>query len=149
MADNQQPAAPAAPGAQAAAETQNNAAQPAGAPAPREVVQADEVLASVGPPGSIKMPPEQQAAVNLAWGVGLTIAAITLILLVYFVWTVPAGPSISASAETKTLIDNYKTLYDVTYQAATGLFETIVVKALLPVFLALLGYIFGSRAKGS
>ena len=48
----------------------------------------------------------------------------------------------------KELIENYKVLRETAADGATKLFDLIVVKALLPVFTLILGYIFGSQARG-
>jgi hypothetical protein len=43
------------------------------------------------------------------------------------------------------LIENYKQLQQVALEPLTTLFDSIVVKVLLPVFTSILGYIFGSQ----
>jgi len=45
----------------------------------------------------------------------------------------------------KAILENYKTLQQVSLEPLTTLFDSIVVKVLLPVFTSILGYIFGSR----
>ncbi len=54
-----------------------------------------------------------------------------------------------AQAKVKDAIDNYSALHDSAWNRTTTLFDLIVVKALLPIFTSILGYIFGSRAIGS
>jgi hypothetical protein len=45
----------------------------------------------------------------------------------------------------KTVFENYKQLQQVSLQPMLNLFDSIVVKVLLPVFTSILGYIFGSQ----
>jgi hypothetical protein len=57
-------------------------------------------------------------------------------------------PTISSSLkpdDVDALLKNYKTLHDEAFHSATQMFDAIVVKALLPVFTSILGYIFGAR----
>jgi len=49
----------------------------------------------------------------------------------------------------KALLDNYKTLQQIALEPFTTLFDSVVVKVLLPVFTSILGYIFGSQANRS
>jgi hypothetical protein len=43
------------------------------------------------------------------------------------------------------VIENYKLLQQAILDPFTSLFESVVVKVLLPIFTSILGYIFGSR----
>jgi len=43
------------------------------------------------------------------------------------------------------LIENYRQLQQATLEPFTSLFDSIVVKVLLPIFASILGYIFGSH----
>ena len=49
-------------------------------------------------------------------------------------------------AAVKAILENYKTLQQIALEPLTTLFDSIVVKVLLPVFTSILGYIFGSRS---
>ena len=51
--------------------------------------------------------------------------------------------------QARTLIENYKLLEQASLEPFTTLFDSIVVKVLLPVFTGILGYIFGTRNTGS
>lgn len=51
-----------------------------------------------------------------------------------------------AQTKVKEAVDTYSELHDSTWNRTTTLFDLIVVKALLPIFTTILGYIFGSRA---
>jgi len=72
-------------------------------------------------------------------------------VLVEWVRSVPAAPVLPAHLApegpvARALIENYRALSDVATERATKLFDLIVVKALLPVFTAIVGYLLGSRA---
>ena len=82
----------------------------------------------------------QRAGLWLALGVGLLIAIITVLLVLFLFLHYPATPQ-----ESQGNLDNYNTLVDTTTKTCLNLFDNIVVKALLPVFTAILGYIFGTR----
>jgi hypothetical protein len=45
-----------------------------------------------------------------------------------------------------TSVADYKALNDIGTTRATTLFDTVVVRALLPIFTTILGYIFGAQA---
>jgi drug/metabolite transporter (DMT)-like permease len=94
----------------------------------KEVIDAGAVLASVG---DTKVQPSfvQKAGLWLAAGVGTVIAAVT-----------------AGVVYPKQAIEQYKELSAVSIKSALDLFQTVVTQALLPVFTAILGYIFG---KGS
>jgi hypothetical protein len=44
-------------------------------------------------------------------------------------------------------LERFKALSDVTIKNSTEMFQAVVTQALLPVFTAILGYIFGRGAK--
>jgi hypothetical protein len=117
----------------------------------KPTVQGLEVLEAEGLPESqpnqAKPTPLQQAGLKLALGVGLAIAAATLFVLFDYFQTRPIAPRIPdfSTAQAKTAIENFKALNDVNLDRATRVFDLVVVKAFLPVFTAILGYIFGSR----
>ena len=90
----------------------------------------------------------QRTGLVLAASVGATGALVTLALVVKWVCYAPNLPVIQAgtdAAVTKAALDNFKTLQQIALEPFTTLFDSIVVKVLLPVFTSILGYIFGSR----
>ncbi len=58
-------------------------------------------------------------------------------------------PIPSNLADAKSFFDSYKALNDLAVDRTIKLFDTVVAKALLPLFTAILGYIFGSRAEST
>ena len=63
-------------------------------------------------------------------------------------WYAPSVPVIPPAADpatVKAILENYKTLQQTALEPFTTLFDSIVVKVLLPIFTSILGYIYGSR----
>jgi hypothetical protein len=57
----------------------------------------------------------------------------------------PTIPPMADANTTKAILENYKSLQQIVLEPYTTLFDSIVVKVLLPVFTSILGYIFGSQ----
>lgn len=89
----------------------------------------------------------QRAGLWLALGVGLLIFVVTVTLVAFFWAHYPDPPPASAwtSADKPDPLGPYKALSEISTKNAIDLFHTVVTQALLPVFTAILGYIF---AKG-
>jgi hypothetical protein len=115
-----------------------------------EKVSANEILRSAGAEKPITGGTFlQRTGLILAGCVGATGAIVTFALVGKWVFCAPAAPVIQPGtdqATVKALLDNYRTLQQIALEPLTGLFDSIVVKVLLPVFTSILGYIFGSRA---
>ena len=111
-----------------------------------ELVIHPEDAGSVGK--LAKLQPTQQAGLWLAIGVGFIISAVIIVLLIDLFSKSPSMPSGWTQMEpekAKVAIDNIKILNDLAVDRSIKLFDTIVARSLLPVFTAILGYIFGSR----
>jgi hypothetical protein len=106
---------------------------------------ANEILSEVAAtsPTAARLTPTQAAGMQLAWAVGSVITVVILFVCVDWVLMLPKSQPIGTS--TRDVIDNYKEMRDYATDDASKLFDLIVSKALLPVFTAVLGYIFGSR----
>jgi len=77
---------------------------------------------------------------------------VILALLVAWIVYLPRVPVIPVDMDpekAKALIENYKQLQQASLQPLLSLFDSIVVKVLLPVFTSILGYIFGSQHASS
>ena len=86
--------------------------------------------------------------VQFGIGVGGLIALVIAILLAYWVSTAPSFSISSASTDPdklRQLLEVQKQARDAHLQPITLLFDSIVVKCLLPLFTTILGYIFGSH----
>ena len=92
----------------------------------------------------------QRTGLILAGFVGGVIAVVILMLVGKWVFSSPKLPPIPSNADpatVKAMLENYKALQQITLDPLTALFDSVVVKVLLPVFTSILGYIFGTRDK--
>jgi hypothetical protein len=87
----------------------------------------------------------QRTGLLLAAGVGALGAVVMLALVAKWFWYAPAIPPAADPATVKTILENYKALQQTALEPFTTLFDSIVVKVLLPIFTSILGYIYGSR----
>jgi hypothetical protein len=100
------------------------------------------------------LPPREQAAYTLARWTGAGILFLTFLLVIQWWTTVPDVPTLPstgvgtpvAEEPATKLVANYQTLNTAVTTRSTTLFDTIVARTLLPVFTALLGYLFGTHA---
>jgi|ERR1035438_3058009 hypothetical protein len=90
----------------------------------------------------------QRTGLILAGCVGGVAAVVILALVgkwIFYAPTLPVPQPGADPAAVKAMLENYKTLQQIALEPFTTLFDSIVVKVLLPVFTSILGYIFGSR----
>jgi hypothetical protein len=88
----------------------------------------------------------QRTGLLLATAVGSLGAVVILALVGKWFWYAPALPVIPANADPaaiKTILDNYRALQQIALEPFNTLFDSVVVKVLLPIFTSILGYIFG------
>lgn len=92
---------------------------------------------------------------RLLWLVGALIAIVTLIVVGDWIIGGATLPEVNLEATTQeeitnaqAQIENYKTLREADQQRPAQLFEAIVAGTLLPVFTAILGYVFGTQQAG-
>jgi len=134
-----------------------------------EVIPRTEILQDTGAGNGQavsdlqKLTPTQQAGLWLAAGVGLTIIGVLAFVAVVWFQTAPAPPALlplptiidpvkakdalaSYQALNQAALENYKVLNAEAISRVTSLFDLLATKTLLPIFTAILGYIFGSRA---
>ena len=113
---------------------------------------AEDVLATVGST-SVTPPYAQRVGFNLAIvvGVAITLVVAALLFFVFQSYPQPPLPALVAESDAKAAIavETYQQLGNSVIQHALELFKTIVAQALLPVFTALLGYIFAKETNGS
>lgn len=94
----------------------------------------------------------QRAGMKLAKWVGALGAAVTLMIVGRWIWmtwciSCPNIPATISAEQATTLISNYKALQEQALQSGKDMFDAVVVKALLPIFTSILGYIFGARSQ--
>ena len=89
--------------------------------------------------------PLQRAALLSALGIGVLIVAISVPLIVGWLLQAPQPPQLAGldDAATKRALETYRELVQIHESAAQGRFDTIVLKALLPILTLTLGYVFG------
>ncbi len=143
-----------------------------GSAGPRETAEIVPVNlvyqeAEIGAQGAVsnleRLTPTQQAGLWLAAGVGLTIIGVLVFVAVVWFQTAPAPPTLlplpavtdpakakdalaGYQALNQAALENYKALNAEAISRVTSLFDLLATKTLLPIFTAILGYIFGSRA---
>jgi hypothetical protein len=115
----------------------------------REVVSSAEVLRAGRAEKQVKGGTFlQRTGLLLAGSVGALASLVTLALIIKWVCYAPSIPTIPNDVDrekARVLIENYKLLQQATLEPFSTLFDSIVVKVLLPIFTSILGYIFGSR----
>jgi hypothetical protein len=114
----------------------------------KEVVPAATVLQGLGHT-TVKGTFVQRAGLWLAGGVGGIIAIVTISLLVFLYEHYPPMPRPGAGAVAggQYTIEEYKQLSEIAIKGTQDLFQTIVAQVLIPVFTAILGYIFGRGSR--
>src|SRR5260370_634831 len=112
-------------------------------------VSGDEILRSEGAGNPVTEGTFlQRTGLMLAGCVGGVGAIVILALIGKWIVQAPALPVFPPGADqntTKAILDNFKTLQQIVLEPLTTLFDSVVVKVLLPVFTSILGYIFGSH----
>ena len=115
---------------------------------PKPKISSDQVLGDA--PGSVKPrePSLPTRGMKLLFGIGLLATLATILIVVKWMAIAPVAPSLQGVADIGAAIKNYKDLSDLALDGAIRMFDTVVVKVLLPVFTTILGYVFGSRNAG-
>jgi hypothetical protein len=118
--------------------------------AEEQIVSPADVLRAMGAEAPVKGGTFlQRTGLLLAAFVGALGGIVILALVGRWVAVAPVAPTIPAGADpatVKAILENYRTLQQISVEPVTTLLDSIVVKVLLPVFTSILGYIFGSRA---
>ncbi len=114
-----------------------------------EVVPVKDVLLEAGAKGQVRLGTFlQRSGMALAASVGALASVVTLALIVKWICYAPMIPLIAADMDrekARLVIENYKQLQQIVLEPYTTLFDSVVVKVLLPIFTSILGYIFGSQ----
>lgn len=100
----------------------------------------------------VRLQPIQKVGVYLAAFVGLVIAIVIGCVLFDYVRNIPTLPDLQNSqseGSDQLVLSRHKEAQGLVLERVTEMFDLIVVKALLPVFTSILGYIFGTRAFGA
>ena len=114
-----------------------------------EVVSADAVLRAAGAEHPVKGGTFlQRTGLLLATADGALATVVTIVLVVKWSCYAPSIPAIPNDLDhdkARALIENYKLLQQTALEPFVTLFDSVVVKVLLPVFTSILGYIFGTQ----
>jgi hypothetical protein len=106
--------------------------------------------------GSVKgelaiLDPTRRAGLQLAIGVGIVISL--AILAITYDWikkspwaSFPDGLGLADPEKAKVIIENIRQINELATDRAVKMFDAIVGRSLLPLFTAILGYIFGTRS---
>jgi hypothetical protein len=96
----------------------------------------------------------QRAGLWLAAGVGGVTAVVTICLVIFLYRHFPEMPTAQAlngpgaqNGNTQYTIEQYQQLSDIAVKSTQEIFQTIVAQVLIPVFTAILGYIFGRGSR--
>jgi hypothetical protein len=117
-----------------------------------ELISSDEVLREAGAERPVTEGTFlQKTGLQLATGIGAVATVVTVALVIKWIIYAPTIPTIPIDMDrekARVAIENYKQLQSVVLEPFTILFDSVVVKVLLPVFTSVLGYIFGSQSAG-
>ena len=96
----------------------------------------------------VSLLPIERAAFYLACGLFAVITAVLATIVVDWLMHRPPEPTLTGlkPEEQKLAIENFKALSDVVWDRTAKTFDLIVIKALLPVFATIVGYLLGKRS---
>ena len=96
----------------------------------------------------VSLLPLERIASYLAAALFVVITAVLTTIIIDWLIHRPSEPTISGlkADEQKLAIDNFKLLSDVVWDRTSKTFDLIVIKALLPVFATVVGYLLGKRS---
>lgn len=91
--------------------------------------------------------PVERVASRLAFALLLLIASILIAIIADWFVHRPPQPTITGLKleDQKLAIDNFKNLSDVVWNRTSSMFDLVVIKALLPIFATVVGYLLGKR----
>jgi hypothetical protein len=94
-----------------------------------------------------QLTPTQRAGMDLAYGVGALIALVTVVFVASYLFNGPAIPTpLPEDAEkAQAMIENHKSISEIYMAQSLRVFEVVISGGLLPIFTAILGYIFGTQ----
>jgi hypothetical protein len=113
----------------------------------------DPPLEIVVPPATFStsefrvLSPLEKVAFNLAVALFALITIVIAVVIVDWLTHRPAYPALVGLRveDQKLAIENFKSLSDVLWERTSRTFDLIVIKALLPVFATVVGYLLGKR----
>lgn len=96
----------------------------------------------------VSLLPLERVAFYLATALFFVITAVLTTIIIDWLMHRPPEPTISGLKpdEQKLVIENFKLMSDVVWDRTSKTFDLIVIKALLPVFATIVGYLLGKRS---
>jgi hypothetical protein len=118
------------------------------ATAPERIAAPDIPLAFTSSDFRVSLLPLERVALYLAAALFFVITAVLFTIIVDWMIHRPSEPTISGLKldEQKLAIENFKLMSDVVWDRTSRTFDLIVIKALLPVFATIVGYLLGKRS---
>lgn len=97
---------------------------------------------------NVSLLPLERVAFYLAAALFIVITGVVITIIVDWLSHRPAEPAIAGLKpdDQKLAIENFKLLSDVVWDRTSRTFDLIVIKALLPVFATIVGYLLGKRS---
>jgi hypothetical protein len=108
-----------------------------------------QIDSSISPDTVKALEPLQLAALWAALGIGVLILVIAIPLTIDWLLGAPNAPDLKGltQEQTQNAVETYRTLVQIHEAAAQTRFDTIILKALLPVLTLTLGYLFGTQTR--
>jgi hypothetical protein len=96
----------------------------------------------------VKLLPLEKVAFDLARALFVVITLVLLAIVIDWLVHMPPEPMIAGLKpdEQKVVIENFKLISEVVWDRTSRIFDLIVIKALLPVFATIVGYLLGKRS---
>jgi hypothetical protein len=128
-------------------------APPSSQPAPARLEDSERPTIAVanefGPSTVRPLQPLQRAALWVALGLGVLIVIIAAPLTIGWLVYAPQPPRLEGLTQEQVVaaVATYRELVQIHENAAQARFDTIILKALLPILTLTLGYVFGSQQR--
>lgn len=112
-----------------------------------ELVTAADITSALNS-SDFRLSPLEKVALGLAKALFVVITAVLTTIIIDWLIHRPTEPAISGLKpdEQKLVIENFKLMSDVVWERTSRTFDLIVIKALLPVFATIVGYLLGKRS---
>lgn len=112
-----------------------------------QLIAAEDITSALKP-SDFRLSPLEKVAFILARALFVVITAVLTIIIIDWLIHRPSEPAISGLKpdEQKLVIENFKLMSDVVWERTSRTFDLIVIKALLPVFATVVGYLLGKRS---
>ena len=101
------------------------------------------------PPVS-ELGPREKVAVWFAWALFLLCLALSVVPAVYWYRHSPGLPQFSGTKQSDdALLQSFRTQSEIVFDQVNKIFDLFVVKAFLPIFATIIGFLLGKHESGS